>query len=62
MSGKDVDIKRAIDKEQFKKEVQKSMPKSRLMKDCVMAFLVGGLICVVGQGGSKLRKICTAIG
>ena len=36
------------DKE-YDKLVKELSPKSPMGKDCVMAFLVGGLICVLGQ-------------
>ncbi len=29
--------------------VKERMPKSPLVKDCINAFLVGGLICIIGQ-------------
>ena len=34
---------------QYAKLVQQISPNSPLGKDCLMAFLVGGLICLVGQ-------------
>lgn len=37
------------DKEIFKKYAEKKSPDSNLLKDCFMAFLVGGIICTVGQ-------------
>jgi len=51
-----VDIKKAINKEDYKKEVQRTMPKSHLLRECIMAFIVGGLICVLGQAVSELGK------
>jgi stage V sporulation protein AC len=44
-----LDIKKAIDKKQYTEEVKQSMPKSRLLRECVFAFFIGGLICVAGQ-------------
>ncbi len=38
------------DKKNFKKYAEKFAPKSNLVKDCIMAFIVGGIICVIGQG------------
>lgn len=35
---------------QYEKLVQKMAPKSPIWKNCLMAFLVGGLICAIGQG------------
>ena len=35
---------------QYKKLVDKKSPPSHLLKDMCLSFIVGGLICVVGQG------------
>jgi stage V sporulation protein AC len=35
--------------EEYQKYVDKKTPNSTLIKDIVLAFLVGGLICIVGQ-------------
>lgn len=51
-----MDIKKVMDKESYKKEVKKTMPKSNLLRECFMAFVVGGLICVVGQAVSDFGK------
>ena len=45
------------DKKKFKEYAKKYAPKSNLLKDCVMAFLVGGLICVFGQGIGDFGKM-----
>ena len=46
------------DKKKFKKYAEGFAPKSNLLKDCIMAFLVGGFICVIGQGiGDIGRRI-----
>ncbi len=34
---------------EYKKLVKDLSPKSPILKDCVFAFLIGGLICAVGQ-------------
>ena len=34
---------------EYGKLVQDMAPKSPIVKDCIVAFLVGGLICVLGQ-------------
>ena len=36
--------------EEYSKYISQKMPKSPLGKDMVLAFLIGGLICCVGQG------------
>ena len=38
------------DKNEYKKYVEKISPKPTYLKNIVMAFLVGGLICCIGQG------------
>lgn len=43
------------DKE-YIKYVEKKKPKSRLGINCLKAFLIGGLICAVGQGFLNLYK------
>jgi stage V sporulation protein AC len=35
---------------EYAKLVQKLMPPSPLWKDCLWAFVIGGLICTLGQG------------
>ena len=37
---------------QYAKLVQQISPNSPVGKDCLMAFLVGGLICLLGQFGT----------
>jgi stage V sporulation protein AC len=44
-----MDIKKNIEATNYQDYVKKAMPKSNLLKECAMAFLVGGLICVVGE-------------
>ena len=34
---------------EYAKLVKDMSPKSPILKDCVMAFLIGGLICAIGQ-------------
>jgi len=34
---------------EYGKLVKKMMPKSPIVKDCVWAFVIGGLICTIGQ-------------
>lgn len=34
---------------EYKKYVEKNVPKSKLLKNCVKAFIIGGLICSIGQ-------------
>jgi len=39
----------AINKSNYNDYVKKKTPNSPIAKDCLKAFLVGGLICVIGQ-------------
>ncbi len=48
-----------MDDKTYKKYVKKRAAKSNLPADCARAFLVGGMICVIGQG---LRDIYTGLG
>ena len=43
-----------LDKKQYKRYAAAHAPKSPTVKNCVRAFLVGGLICTVGQGLTHL--------
>lgn len=37
---------------------EKASPKSNLFIDCIKAFLVGGLICTIGQGLTNIYTLC----
>ncbi len=39
-----------MNKDTYKQYADARAPKSPLLKDCLCAFLVGGLICTIGQG------------
>ena len=43
-----------LSKETYKKYADARAPRSPLLRDCVHAFLVGGLICTLGQGLTSL--------
>lgn len=43
-----------MNKEEYKKYVESRAKKSPVFKNCVFAFLIGGLICVIGQGFMNL--------
>lgn len=38
-----------MDKQDYKEYTKQREPKTKLLKNCIMAFIVGGLICDVGQ-------------
>lgn len=37
------------DKEKFRKYAEKKAPDSNLFKDCGIAFIIGGIICIIGE-------------
>ena len=39
-----------IDKKTYKKYAQAHAPKSPIVKNCIKAFLFGGIICALGEG------------
>lgn len=43
-------------KDEYKSYVEKKSPNSKIVKDTALAFIVGGLICVIGQGFSDLYE------
>ena len=46
-------------KETYKKYADSRAPKSPFVKDCLRAFLVGGLICCIGQALTDIyTKLC----
>ncbi len=44
------------EKEKFKKYAEQKSPDSNLLKDCVIAFIVGGIICIIGQAIADIAK------
>lgn len=52
-------MSREVDKQQakaYKEHVQQLAPKSPVALHCVKAFLVGGLICIIGQAVADFGK------
>ena len=43
-----------LDKKQYKKYAAAHAPKSPIVRNCLRAFFVGGLICTIGQGLTNL--------
>ena len=43
-----------MDKQQYKKYAAAHAPKSPLVKDCLRAFFVGGIICCIGEAFATL--------
>lgn len=43
-----------IDKKNYKKYVEARAPRSPILKNCIWAFCVGGLICTIGEGLNEL--------
>ena len=50
-------MKQPFDAEAYRREVTRRMPKSPAALQCLKAFLVGGLICVLGQGVHDLALL-----
>ncbi len=40
---------KTVSKQEYGERVKQASPNSPLLKDCVLAFLFGGFICVIGQ-------------
>lgn len=51
-----------IEKSTYKKYAQAHAPASPVVKDCVIAFAIGGAICAVGQGMLMLYRDVFGIG
>lgn len=45
------------DNKTYKEYAQKKAQKSNIVKDCIMAFLFGGMICCIGEGLGDLYKM-----
>lgn len=45
-----------IPKNDYSKQVKKRSENSPIFTDCIKAFLIGGLICTIGQGLTNLYK------
>lgn len=41
--------KMGLNNDEYAKYVAKKSPKSNIIKNCIIAFIIGGLICVIGQ-------------
>ena len=39
-----------VKKEDYRKYVERVSPRSPILKNCILAFLVGGAVCTLGQG------------
>lgn len=48
-----------MNEKQYDRLVKEMSPKSPMGKDCVFAFVVGGLICALGQG---IQDLSTSLG
>ncbi len=51
-----MDVRQKNKEKEYEKYVQQKMPKSNLGKDCIMAFVVGGFICTIGQVIGNIGK------
>lgn len=50
-----------MSKETYKKYADAHAPRSPIIKNCLNAFLIGGLICAIGQGFNDLYHIVFGI-
>lgn len=46
----------ATDKKQYDRMTKKASPPSPLFKNCLNAFLIGGLVCTIGEGFRMLYE------
>ena len=49
-----------INKSNYNEYVKKKTPNSPIIKNCIRAFIVGGLICVLGQTITDVAKMLGA--
>lgn len=47
-----------MDKKQYKKYSEEKVPHSPILKNCLTAFIVGGLICTLGQALTDMYEAC----
>ncbi len=45
--------------QEYQKKVEKASPNSPIIADCIRAFIVGGIICVIGQ---IITNFCKSMG
>ena len=45
--------------EEYQKKVENASPNSPILKDCLKAFFVGGIICILGQA---ITNFCKSMG
>ena len=46
-----------MDKETYKKYADAHAPRSPIGKDCLNAFIIGGLICTLGEGLKNIYSL-----
>lgn len=49
-------MSKEMTKEQYSKMVEKASPNSPIIKNCIKAFIVGGIICTIGQVITNIAK------
>lgn len=49
-------MQKTFTKKEYKQYVEAKSPKSKILRNIIRAFMVGGLICVIGQLFSNLLK------
>lgn len=51
-------MKTGMSKDEYLEYVKEYTPNSPMLKNCIWAFVVGGLICVIGQGIGDFYRMC----
>lgn len=52
--------KMGMNDKEYNEYVEKKAKKSNIVKDCIIAFIVGGIICIIGQAIKDLALNCGA--
>ncbi len=56
MKNNTIEEKMQFSKEEYSKYVENKAEKSKLFLNCILAFIVGGIICCIGQGITEICK------
>ena len=50
-----------VSPKKYQETVQQHMPNSKILQQCFGAFIVGGIICVIGQAVHDILAICCSL-
>lgn len=56
MKNESIEQKMQLSKEEYSEYVENKAQKSSLFKNCILAFIIGGIICCIGQGITEVCK------